>query len=119
MNVSDELTCCLTETCCNDNLALQFSTAQAEAIAKCCKALSHPVRLQIVGLLNRANAEVCVCDIESHFMLKQPTISHHLKILRQAGLIACEQRGLWVYYRVVEEGLVTLCGQLMGLSQEG
>ena len=63
-----------------------------------CKALGHPVRLQIVDLLNRYGGRVCVCDIEGQFDLTQPTISHHLKVLREAGLVGFEPRGLWAYY---------------------
>jgi ArsR family transcriptional regulator len=58
------------------------------------------VRVQIVDILGRYGGEICVCDIERHFALSQPTISHHLKMLRDTGLIDSEQRGLWVYYRI-------------------
>jgi ArsR family transcriptional regulator, arsenate/arsenite/antimonite-responsive transcriptional repressor len=64
------------------------------------KALGHPVRVQIIALLSRQGGQVCVCDIEAHFTLSQPTISHHLKVLRDAGLIVSEQHGLWVYHRL-------------------
>lgn len=63
------------------------------------KALSDETRLEIVGLLAAAGGEeLCVCDIESHFELSQPTVSHHLKVLRAAQLVGCERRGTWVYY---------------------
>ena len=62
------------------------------------KALGHPVRLQIVELLSRFAGQACVCDVEGQFELSQPTISHHLKILREAGLIDAEHRGLWAFY---------------------
>jgi ArsR family transcriptional regulator len=77
---------------------LRLPTEEAEALAGMFKALGHPVRLQIVELLSRHAGQVCVCDVEELFDLSQPTISHHLKILRAAGLVAAEQRGLWVYY---------------------
>jgi ArsR family transcriptional regulator len=77
---------------------LRLAGEEAERLAAMLKALAHPVRLQIVDLLSRYGGQVCVCDIESQFSLSQPTISHHLKLLRQVGLIDCEQRGLWVYY---------------------
>jgi ArsR family transcriptional regulator len=64
------------------------------------KALSDETRLEILGLLAAAGEELCVCDIESHFDLAQPTVSHHLKILREAGLVTSERRGTWVYYAV-------------------
>ena len=92
----------LTETrrpvCCDVAPALRFSGEEAERLAGLCKALGHPVRLQIVDLLNRYGGRVCVCDIEGQFDLTQPTISHHLKVLREAGLVGFEQRGLWAYY---------------------
>ncbi len=72
------------------------------------KALAHPVRLQIVGLLQRQAGQVCVCDIEANFDLSQPTISHHLKVLRQAGIVAGEQRGVWIYYHTRPEAMAVL-----------
>ena len=79
---------------------LRLSAETAEHLAGLSKALGHPVRVQIVEMLGRYEGEVCVCDIERHFDLTQPTISHHLRVLRKAGIIDGEQRGLWVYYRV-------------------
>lgn len=87
---------------------LRLSEDDASRLADGFKALSHPVRLQIVDLLARFGGEVCVCEIERHFDLTQPTISHHLKVLREAGLIDGEQRGLWVYYRPVPDRIVRL-----------
>jgi ArsR family transcriptional regulator len=72
------------------------------------KALGHPVRLQIVELLSRFAGQACVCDVEDQFDLSQPTISHHLKILREAGLVVAEQRGLWVYYHLRPAALESL-----------
>lgn len=62
------------------------------------KALSDPTRLEIVGLLAENGRELCVCEIESHFDLSQPTVSHHLRLLREAGVVTAERRGTWVYY---------------------
>ena len=84
--------------CCTLPPSLRLSPAEAEDLSTMFKALGHPVRLQMVDLLSRYAGQVCVCDVESQFQLSQPTISHHLKILREAGLVAAEQRGLWVYY---------------------
>ncbi|MDP2345116.1 MAG: metalloregulator ArsR/SmtB family transcription factor [Deltaproteobacteria bacterium] len=64
------------------------------------RALSDETRLQIVAHLGATGGAVCVCDIEARFDLKQPTISHHLRVLRDAGLVSAEKRGTWVYYRV-------------------
>ena len=67
------------------------------------RALADDTRLRIVSLLAGSPAPVCVCDIEARFELSQPTISHHLKILRQAGLVSADKQGTWVYYGLVAE----------------
>jgi ArsR family transcriptional regulator len=102
------------KTCASIPTELRLSTEQAERIAALSKALSHPVRVQIVDILNRYGGEVCVCEIERHFDLTQPTISHHLRVLREAGVIDGEQRGLWVYYHV-KPGALDLLRQLLGV----
>jgi ArsR family transcriptional regulator len=66
------------------------------------KALADPHRLAMLATLARADDEVCVCDFTSALPLNQPTVSHHLRILRDAGLVACERRGTWVYYRIAD-----------------
>jgi ArsR family transcriptional regulator, arsenate/arsenite/antimonite-responsive transcriptional repressor len=70
------------------------------AEAELFKALSEPHRLTIIAALDRATHEVCVCDFTDALPLNQPTVSHHLRILREAGLITGERRGTWVYYRL-------------------
>lgn len=97
-----------TTACCELPPSLRYSTEDAERISAMFKALGHPVRLQIVDLLSRFAGQVCVCDVESQFTLSQPTISHHLKILREAGLVDWEQRGLWAYYFVRPAGIQAL-----------
>lgn len=67
------------------------------------KALGDPHRLMILATLARADDEVCVCDFTSGLPLNQPTVSHHLKILRESGLVSCERRGTWVYYRLAAD----------------
>lgn len=62
------------------------------------KALGDATRLEVVGLLAARGKELCVCELESHFALGQPTVSHHLRILREAGIVRAERRGTWVYY---------------------
>ncbi|MFG3098012.1 ArsR/SmtB family transcription factor [Streptomyces sp. NPDC048202] len=75
---------------------------QATDLAKVFKALGDPVRLRLLSLIaSRAGGEICVCDLTPAFDLSQPTISHHLKLLKQAGLIDSERRGTWVYYRLI------------------
>ncbi len=77
------------------------------------KALSDPVRLRILSLIaSHEGGECCVCDISPAFEVSQPTISHHLKTLREAGLLDCERRGSWVYYRVIPSALERLSAVL-------
>ncbi|MFF2727711.1 ArsR/SmtB family transcription factor [Streptomyces sp. NPDC058008] len=90
--------------CCPTLLAAPLEEDQAEALAKVFKALGDPVRLRLLSMIaSRAGGEVCVCDLTPAFDLSQPTISHHLKLLKQAGLIDSERRGTWVYYRLLPE----------------
>ena len=84
-----------------DQLAAQF------------KALADPTRVAIVNHLSAAD-EVCVCNLDDAFELSQPTISHHLKILREAGLVESSRRGTWAFYRLVPEALGALRGALGG-----
>ena len=83
-------------------------TAAMELAAKL-KALSDPVRLRLLSVVaSHRGGEACVCDISVGIEVGQPTISHHLKVLRTAGLLECERRGSWVYYRVIPEALQQL-----------
>lgn len=81
---------------------------QAAKLAKVFKALGDPVRLRLLSMIAAREGEVCVCEMTPAFELSQPTISHHLKLLRQAGLIDCERRGTWVYYWVLPAALDSL-----------
>jgi len=77
------------------------------------KALGDPVRLRLLSrVASHAGGEACVCDLSVGFDLSQPTISHHLKVLREAGLLQCERRGTWVYYWVVPSALAQLSAVL-------
>ncbi len=84
----------------------------ADRTAALLKALGHPVRVRMMHILARLGGRVCVCEIERQFDLKQPTISHHLRLLREAGLIDAEQRGLFMYYRVRPQPLGFLKSRL-------
>lgn len=87
-------------------------TAAAEMAAKF-KALADPVRLQLLSsVASHAGGEACVCDISAGVEVSQPTVSHHLKVLRDAGLLTSQRRGSWVYYAVVSEALAVLSGLL-------
>ncbi|MEO3811547.1 metalloregulator ArsR/SmtB family transcription factor [Sphaerisporangium sp. B11E5] len=80
-------------------------TQEAKALAHRLKAVADPVRLRILSiLLSHAEGEACVCDITDAFDLVGPTISHHLRVLREAGLVTSERRGSWVYHRATEDG---------------
>lgn len=85
---------------------------QAEQVAPLLKALADPVRLLSL-VASRAGGEACVCDLNDAFDLSQPTISHHLKVLHEAGLVDRDKRGVWVYYRVRPRALASL-GALIG-----
>src|SRR3954471_3074504 len=89
--------------CCPGLSAAPLEEDQAAELAKVFKALGDPVRLRLMSMIasRGQGGEVCVCELTPAFDLSQPTISHHLKLLRQAGLIDCERRGTWVYYWVL------------------
>jgi len=85
----------------------------AAGLAQVFKALGDPVRLRLVSLIGaHRGGEACVCDLTTAFDLTQPTISHHLKVLRQAGIITSERRGTWVYYRLVPAALERMAALL-------
>jgi ArsR family transcriptional regulator len=81
------------------------------------KALADETRLEIVGLLAAKRRELCVCEIESHFELSQPTVSHHLRILREAGVVSSERRGTWAYY-ALEPRAIEALGRFHGLLKD-
>ncbi|MEU7143459.1 metalloregulator ArsR/SmtB family transcription factor [Nocardia sp. NPDC046473] len=92
--------------CCNSTLAAPLGVEAAVELAAAFKALADPVRLRLLSLIaSRPGEEVCVCELTPQFELSQPTISHHLKVLREAGLIDCERRGTWVYYWAIPAAL--------------
>jgi len=88
-----------------------LGTAESSELAARFKALADPTRVAIVNRLAAAD-ECCVCDLTGAFELSQPTISHHLKVLREAGLVESSRRGTWAYYRVVPEALGALASAL-------
>ncbi|MFD0414576.1 ArsR/SmtB family transcription factor [Streptomyces sp. NPDC127108] len=99
--------------CCPGLLTAPLGEDQAVELAKVFKALGDPVRLRLLSMIaSGAGGEICVCDLTPAFDLSQPTISHHLKLLRQAGLIDCERRGTWVYYWLLPEATDKLAGIL-------
>ncbi len=98
--------------CCTSDAPL-LSEPEAEELAARFKALADPTRVTIVNRLSSAD-EVCVCDLTEACSLSQPTISHHLRILREAGLVESSRRGTWAYYRLVSETVGALRGALGG-----
>lgn len=96
--------------CCGPG-AEPLSETEREEIAARFKALADPTRVAIINCLSAAD-EVCVCNLTATFDLSQPTISHHLKILREAGLVESSRRGTWAYYRLVPEAIDELRGAL-------
>jgi ArsR family transcriptional regulator, arsenate/arsenite/antimonite-responsive transcriptional repressor len=96
--------------CCASDAPPMPSHAAAE-VADRFRALADPTRVAIVNRLSNAD-ELCVCDLTGAFELSQPTISHHLKILRDAGLVESTRRGTWAYYRLVPESVAALRGAL-------
>jgi ArsR family transcriptional regulator len=108
-----------TTACCPPLSAEPLSQAQAERVAPQLKALADPVRLRLMSLVaSHPGGEACVCDLNDAFDLTQPTISHHLKVLHEAGLLDREKRGVWVYYRARAEVLASL-GALIGNPSSG
>lgn len=91
-----------------------LTSEQAGDLARTFKALADPVRLRLLSLIaSHDGGEACVCDLSSAFDLTGPTISHHLRVLREAGLVTSERRATWVYYRVVPDALRVLSDALL------
>ena len=100
--------------CCSPLVREPLSAEQAVELARLFKAMGDPVRLRLLSLIaSHAGGEACVCDLTGVFDLTGPTISHHLRVLREAGLISGERRGTWVYYRVHPEALGRLSAVLV------
>src|ERR671914_201040 len=100
------------EPCCEPVAYPETDRAEAERMAAVAKALGDPIRIQLVDVLRQHAGEVCVCELVPLFDLSQPTVSHHLKVLRDAGLVGSVRRGLWAYYYVIPESLEDLSAWL-------
>jgi ArsR family transcriptional regulator, arsenate/arsenite/antimonite-responsive transcriptional repressor len=95
--------------CCPPLAAEPLTADQAQLVAPMLKALADPVRLRLMSLVaSHPGGEACVCDLAGAFDLSQPTISHHLKVLHETGLLDREKRGVWVYYRARTDALASL-----------
>ena len=98
--------------CCAPDVRGRLSPQEAQQLSDDLELLGHPVRLQLLDVLTSHAGQVCVCDLEAAVPVKQPTISHHLKLLREAGLVDFERHGLWAYYFVRREALADLCARI-------
>jgi ArsR family transcriptional regulator len=96
------------EPCCEPVVYPDIQREGAERMAAVAKALGDPIRMQLVDVLRKHAGKVCVCELVPLFDLSQPTVSHHLKVLREAGIVGSERRGLWAYYYVNPDSLEEL-----------
>jgi ArsR family transcriptional regulator, arsenate/arsenite/antimonite-responsive transcriptional repressor len=93
------------QPCCEPLVYPDVGREHATRMALIARALGDPVRLQLVDVLRKHAGKVCVCELVALFDLSQPTVSHHLKVLRAAGLVGSERQGLWAYYYVIPDAL--------------
>jgi ArsR family transcriptional regulator len=102
------------EPCCEPVVYPDIERSEAERMAGVAKALGDPIRMQLVDVLRKHAGKVCVCELVPLFDLSQPTVSHHLKVLREAGIVGSERQGLWAYY-YVEPGALKELGAWLKL----
>jgi ArsR family transcriptional regulator len=100
------------QPCCEPVVYPGVERDHAVRMAAVAKALGDPVRVQLVDVLRKHAGKVCVCELVPLFDLSQPTVSHHLKVLRQAGIAGSERQGLWAYYFVIPDALGELSAWL-------
>ena len=103
----------ITKVCCGTARDIPLSESDAAELSSVFAALSDPVRLRLLSIISSApDGEVCACDLVAPIGKSQPTVSHHLRILFEAGLVEREKRGVWVWYRAVPERLDSLASRL-------
>lgn len=113
-----ELTPIETVACCSPLVDEPISSEHAERVSPLLKALADPVRLRLLSLVaSHTDGEACVCDLNGAFDLSQPTISHHLKVLHETGLLERTKRGVWVFYRVRADALAGLAALIGGAGR--
>jgi ArsR family transcriptional regulator len=113
VDIRDRPTLPLTAACCAPLLREPITPGQAAELARILKALADPVRLRLVSMVAaHQDGEACVCDLTEPLGLTQPTISHHLKVLVDAGIFTRDKRGVWAYYAVVPSALNALSAVL-------
>ena len=104
----------VTDACCASSTVQPMAQEQAEQLAGLLRAVADPTRLRLLSLVAwSADQEACICDLTGPVGLAQPTVSHHMKILVEAGLLTREQRGRWAYYRLVEGAADAIAGALL------
>jgi ArsR family transcriptional regulator, arsenate/arsenite/antimonite-responsive transcriptional repressor len=109
VNISGVKTLSLLASSCPPLLAAPLPATDAESLARALKVLADPARLRLLSLIqSQPDHEACVCNLTEPLGLSQPTVSHHLRVLLEAGLVEREQRGSWAYFRVVPEPLAAL-----------
>lgn len=101
------------DSCCTPDMVPRIDAAAARSLSDDLSMLGHPIRLQILDMVAQRGDQVCVCDLEAALPVKQPTVSHHLKLLREASLIDCEHRGLWTHYFLKTEAVAVLRARLL------
>lgn len=111
MSDKSELAPATTSTCCTPNLGSAMSRDDAQRAARLLKAVADPTRLQLLSLI-ASSGEACACDLNGPVGLSQPTVSHHLKVLTEAGLVTREQRGTWAWFSIVDDRKVELSNLL-------
>lgn len=100
--------------CCSPLTAAPLSAAEADQLAHVLKAIADPSRLRLLSLVAaHEGGEACICDLTDPVALTQPTVSHHMKVLVDAGLLTRDQRGKWAYYRLVDGALAALADVLV------
>jgi ArsR family transcriptional regulator len=100
------------EPCCDPVVYPDIDREAAERMGSIAKALGDPIRMQLVDVLRKHAGKVCVCELVPLFDLSQPTVSHHLKVLRDAGIVGSERQGLWAYFYGNPEALEEMSGWL-------
>ena len=96
------------QPCCQPVVYPDVDRERASRLAEIARALGDPIRLQLVDVLRKHAGEVCVCELTPLFDVGQPTVSHHLNVLRKAGIVDSQRRGLWAYYYVLPDALEEL-----------
>lgn len=106
------------EDCCSAVQDTPLAIDAAERLAATLKAVAEPTRLRLLSLIAaQPGQEACICDLTAPVALSQPTVSHHMRVLTDAGLLTREQRGKWAYYRLVPTALATVAAQLAAAGE--